>query len=323
MALTLSRAEERIDYESLKLDTGDSSGSKNKDLSTLECWSNAVRLVQPAMEPYQVHTKRTVIAAILGEHSKFESYVFWLGANEESRCPHVLWGLWIIGASSGMLVLAQLIPLSLIWLSLLMLPLPVVSVCVMNQQLVQKVWAEFEYKVLSIFHVLLITSMCFLLGDSRCCFCLCFGPSLACSTLVDAYPAKFRSMFSRRFFAAKAVVFICWKSILILGLPTQSSAVLTLGSVVIGAQPFTFTTVITLLLFCYRHLRTSIWKPDTFVLLKSAVSSGKIEVLVENDAESGTVRIKRADRPSAAVRVSIYDNQFAGGRLAGKLDESG
>jgi len=237
------------------------------------------RLAGPQLVDFEISTKLTMLSAVVGVDSSLEHACFMLGAKHAAG-PMVLWLMWAVGALAGFSVLADWHSCpELVWLSTLMLPLPVVGFAVMSQQLVSLALKELELQVILTLFVLMTVAVWSLLQDHRFTFWACFLPSQMMSLLVDAYPAKFRHPFARLFFVGKLLVQLGWNALMIEGrIQVNSKASLTLGHVTISALPFTFTTSVTLVLFILRHLKLAFGDTDTFVIVKSPVVTWRQDV---------------------------------------------
>jgi len=237
------------------------------------------RLAGPQLVAFEISTKLTMLSAVVGVGSSLEHACFMLGAKHAAG-PMVLWLMWAVGALAGFSVLADWHSCpELVWLSTLMLPLPVVGFAVMSQQLVSLALKELELQVILTLFVLMTVAVWSLLQDHRFTFWACFLPSQMMSLLVDAYPAKFRHPFARLFFVGKLLVQLGWNALMIEGrIQVNSKASLTLGHVTISALPFTFTTSVTLVLFILRHLKLAFGDTDTFVIVKSPVVTWRQDV---------------------------------------------
>lgn len=238
-----------------------------------------VRYVGPTMRLTEVDTTRTIVAALLGKGSRLESIFFRLGAKSR-LCRYVLRLLWTLGAIIGLCALANILPTFCVWASLLMLPLPVVAIAVMGQQVFLLVWQTIESKILMTFELLLTTSAFALLWDQRCVFWASFYPTMFAALFTDAYPAKFRRSFCLFFYKGAALVQVAWDILVCSGWcePLYAEYAVPIGKLPINLLSFTFTTSITLLLFYYRHLTTAYFNADALVVVKSSVETWRERV---------------------------------------------
>jgi len=190
-------------------------------------WS--ARFAGPELEVFEISTKQTMLSAVVGVGTSVERVFFVLGA-KDIGWRIVLWLMWAVGALAGFSVLADWHSCpELVWLSTLMLPLPVVGFAVMSQQLVSLALKELELRVILTFYVLMTVAVWSVLQDRRFTFWACFLPSQVVSLFLDAYPAKYRHEFGRLFFVGKLLVMLGWNTLMIEGrIQVNSKAVLTM-----------------------------------------------------------------------------------------------
>jgi hypothetical protein len=275
------------------------------------------RLVEPAFQPKHIRTSRSLISLLVGEGTRIEMYLFRAGA-KNVHAMQVLWILWVLGAGTGVLVLSACIPLHCIWACLLMLPLPLIVFCILSADIVELVIKEFEYKLLTFFQILMVIAVCTGLGDRRCLWWLCYAPAKSVALLIDAYPAKYSVLFSRLFFISQAIVLLSWDTLVISGWCQVTKAKVGIGQIAIGAVPFSCTTSLTMLCFCYRHLKVAFYAPENLVLLKSALQTHYVAVdVTENGEEVSVVRsmstrftLSRKDTDAIKKRMSKHQSKL-------------
>jgi len=79
-----------------------------QDLEVRPFASCKMRIIEPTMHPCVVRTDATMAAMFLGAYSRAEAWLFDLGARQ-SRSTGLLWLLWFLGVSIGLLVLADVL----------------------------------------------------------------------------------------------------------------------------------------------------------------------------------------------------------------------
>jgi len=181
--------------------------------------------------------------------------------------------MWATGAAVGLMSLAEVLHDDFLFACVLMLPLPILVFSILSIDLVHRVMLEFEYKILSVFQIIMLIAAVNILWDRRIIFWICYGPSLQVSLLMDAYPAKYRALFVKLWFCGTVLILLTFDVILTCSSAPYHDVTVNVGRISISGAPFCFTTSITLLLFCYRQLRASVWSPGNLVLIKSAVKT--------------------------------------------------
>jgi len=237
---------------------------KNPELSHLLSSSSASRFIQSDMAPVEVSTSHTVASLFLGEGSQAEHIMFLAGVKSKPATA-CLWVLWVIGAVVGLLVVQRSLPLDFVWVSLLMLPLPVVTLLLLSVDLLKEFLTSVDLLVIFLLQIaLFLDGMFYCRGDIRRVFWWCYLPSMIASGLIDAYPAKYRAFFAKLFYTAALLILVIWNCLLIFR--WQVFAGSTMAILVHHASD-----QLTLLAFYCRHLWCSIYRPDHFVMITASV----------------------------------------------------
>jgi len=278
---------------------------------------NTIRIIEPTRHSSRVDTSLTVASLIFGRKSRVEHKIFRYSVR--SRFQTFLWCTWVIGVVCGLLSSVGFIHTDFIWCSVLMLPLPIFVSQVLCVDLVKQVLFEFETYFVLYFQRLLLHYAWMLLKEKpedwnkRWFFWLCFGPSMVIASFVDAYPSAYRKMFSTMFFTGLALVYGYWTFVLMFDYcdNLNDDAIWEFkGTKIHGfARTESVSTMFTLLAFCGRHLYVSIFRPDEFVVITSAVRTIRVEVRAQpigDDAQTSYVR--RQPRKS---RFSLRDDKIA------------
>merc|ERR1711971_357668 len=106
-----------------------------------------------------------------------------------------------------------------------MLPMPIFVAAVFSIDLLRNLVQEFECYLVLFLQMNIFTTMIILCPDTRSVFWVCFLPSMLVSTFMDAYPSKWRPVFSRMFFLGIGFVYLLWLGILCFGwgLPVEDA----------------------------------------------------------------------------------------------------
>lgn len=248
-----------------------------------------IRVVEPARNITRVETKDTVASQVLGKETRMENLLFKLICRDNVSSS-MLWLLWWVGFFGGEFALLGLMPRPCIWLSILMVPIPTLAVLMLSTELVKDCIAEFELYVVSVLQFVWLSCVFTMMADWRNVFFVSYVPTLVVAGFVDAYPAKFRSRFTKLFFLGKSCVLVFWDSLLVFDLVRVYDRRWHVGHLAGTTSAVSFTTSITLLLFCYRHLKTAHKKPDLLVLIKSPMRSRHADVKVEVNMADGQVK---------------------------------
>lgn len=245
-----------------------------------------VRVLQPVRRTQRISTEKSLASQVFGKGSRTEAWLFhYIAKNRLSSS--VLWLLWYAGLVVGLLGLANVLPVEWTCGSMLMLPLPLLNALVLSVDLVREVSNEFEAKVLWFLQGLMFSCGFFSLDDERKVFWMSLAPAMYFSLLVDAYPAKFRGFFTKMFFVSKALALVSWDVLVLTGWGHFTNTGWTLGRLHGATVATSFTTSITLLIFCYRHLKTAWTQNDRCVIIKSAVRTFHAEVELEVQSVDG------------------------------------
>lgn len=244
------------------------------------------RLIYSDMEPRVVSTKNTITAKIVGEGSSTEATLFGIGVKNWKNSTTILWAMWFLGAVVGMLVVGGLVRRVWVWLSLLMLPLPILTILLLNTDLVYEILCGLDVYVVYILQLAqVIDGIYYCKFDIRWVFWCCYIPTIIASGLLDAYPAKWRSMFEKLWFGAAIAILVWWNILLVF----KWRIFETPG--VLGMLIHHISDQATLLIFFGRHLYCSFHHPNHFVMIKAEVLTGRRHL----DA-GGNVRIQNLHR---------------------------
>lgn len=229
------------------------------------------RVIYCDMEPCDVSTRKTIASLLLGEGSSTEEYLFHMGIKNR-YAQGVLWGMWSVGAIAGLLAVAAAVPVGFVWASLLMLPLPVVTVMLLSVDLVKQLAASMDLYIIYILQfALFVDGIYYCRADLRRIFWYCLMPSLFASGLVDAYPAKYRAQFATLYFSSSLCILAVWNVLLVFKWEVFGSSAKLVN---ISFTLHHLSDQLTLAVFYGRHLFCSILWPDYFVLIKADVRTG-------------------------------------------------
>jgi len=238
-----------------------------------------LRMIYSDMQPIEVRTSHTVAALLLGPGSRAENFMFDNGVKQTNGVA-VLWGLWYFGAILGGLVVAQLLPKSFVWASLLMLPLPIVTVALLSTDLLAEVVYGLDLYIIYILQfALFVDGIFYCNADHRIVFWVCYLPTMVASGLVDAYPAKYRAFFAKLFFSASLVILIIWNCLMYFKWNAFGT---TFKLSNISFNLHHVSDQATLGVFYCRHLYVSTFRADYFVMIKSDVLTGHQEIAVHS-----------------------------------------
>lgn len=266
-----------------------------------------IRIVYPDMQPIEVSTSSTVAALLLGEHSSAEHMLFeacikqnvnWFGITG----PHILWGLWYIGALIGILVVAKIMPMKCVWASVLMLPLPLTTLLLMSTDLLKCTLYGLDLYIIYILQfALFVDGVYFCKSDQRVVFWVCYLPTLLASGVIDAYPAKYRASFAKQYFGAMLAILIGWNYLMVFkfnafgSLNKLSNISFILHHVSDQA---------TLGVFYCRHIYVSMFNENCFVMIKSDCITGSHECEIAKEIlPSGKEEQKMLFHPKGTMEV--------------------
>lgn len=255
-------------------------------------WSK--RTIYSDMVPKEIKTSKTVAAMFLGEHSTAESMMFKIGVKNRGYTD-ILWSLWFIGAIFGLLVVGEAIPAHFVWVSLLMLPLPVITMFLLSVDLLSEIVVSLDLYVIYILQfALFVDGMMYCRADLRRVFWYCYLPTMVVSGLVDAYPAFKRAFFAKLFFGAALAILIIWNCFMafkweVFGHVFKMSN--------LSFMLHHISDTLTLLVFYARHLWCSIYRPNYYVMIKAEVLTGRTKagdrgVKTGDAGEVGPDRVK-------------------------------
>lgn len=290
------------------------------------------RVIRSHMTPREILTSKTIAAIFLGEGSQTEHCLFYLGV-KNAFATGVLWALWFVGAFVGMLVVSTVLPLSCVWASVLMLPLPVVTILLLSEDLLWLIFKELDlYIILILQTALFVDGIFYCKQDMRYVFWCCYLPTMIAAGLIDAYPAKYRAFFAKLFFSAAVCILVFWNFLLVFRWRVFGAADQQLYNVSFTLHHLSDQA--TLLVFYCRHLYCSVYRKNYFVLIKADVHTVRtrldIEAEVEEDGEehdhyflpaeeTGHVEVKLSQhrRPSIDITASHH---LGGWPAAGERD---
>lgn len=231
------------------------------------------RILEPVSNPRLVRTKRTLASLVLGQESTFEAWIF-LHAAKNTQSMYINWGLWVIGALGGGLTVFRFLPIHCIWISLLMVPFPVMIFLIFSKDLIVELIREVDCAIIFVLQFFLAFWAVLRLWDVRCVFWACYFPTMCVSPLIDAYPAVYRSLLAKVFFSGMICVFVAWNILLIYRDGDWAPVTTHAGD------------NLTLLIFYLRHLWAATYHEDEFIMIKCTVHTTR-ETLKVTEDESG------------------------------------
>jgi len=268
-----------------------------------------LRVIYSDMTPKEVRTTHTVASLLLGEFSTLEHVFFELGVKNQAGTS-CLWGLWYIGAFTGLLVLDRVLPMSCVWVSLLMLPLPIVATALLSVDLAVSCLACMDLWIIWLLQgALLLDGVYYCRADLRIVFWICYLPTMIVSGLMDAYPAKYRAFFCKLFFSASLAILVFWNYLLVyrysvIPVPDKLNNV--------GILLHHLSDQLTLGVFYGRFLWASFGeRAQYFVMIKGDVLTRKTDLSYEevSDLEDGSgeeVRLNHAPNESMHQAAEKY-----------------
>jgi len=237
------------------------------------------REIYSDMIPIQISTKRTVAASFLGEDSSVEALMYEVGVRNQ-HMQGVLWGMWYIGAIAGMLAVAEVVPVTCVWASILMLPLPVVTVLLLSTDLLAEILISMDLYIIYILQfALFVDGIFYCQADLRRVYWYCFCPTMIASGLVDAYSAKYRPLFGKLFFSGSICVLVSFNCLMIFKWQVFGSP----GSTKLVNISFILhhaSDQLTLFVFYCRHLWCSVFSPEHYVMIKADVRTRRHETVM-------------------------------------------
>lgn len=245
-----------------------------------------VRLIEPVMVPRIVRTEKSIAAIFLGVGSQTESWLFSMGAKDGCG-KYVLWALWLLGMTTSLLVLGDVVPHFWVFGCVLALPLPIVAFLLLSQDLVMEILEELELYIVLLLQGVLVTHALMSLThvtherkwDIKCLAVLCYVPSIIVMSLMDAYPTRYRRIFQILFSSGGIAVLVTWNLLIIIEHGN------------LGPLTSQFGDNFTLLLFYCRHIRTAVAHPDAFVVITSMVHTKHEKVRLTKPLPESGVKI--------------------------------
>lgn len=232
--------------------------------------TTTLRVIKSFHQPQYIRTQMSLAAMFLGEGSRIEKVFFNIGAKDRI-ITGVLWGFWWLGCSISLLSLLDLLPENRKWAAVLMLPLPVVTVPVLSEDLVKKILQNFHFYVLLagnfwIFYCALIIQN----GELVWFFWLCAYPTILIAPLVDAYPPRFRTFFAKHFFIGITCITIVWLVVILDGQTIPIRKIESRFGVAYSNNfvSQTVTAAVGLMGFSFRYLCNAFFHPSTFAILE-------------------------------------------------------
>eukprot|EP00928_Gymnodinium_smaydae_P040197 TRINITY_DN27300_c0_g1_i1.p1 TRINITY_DN27300_c0_g1~~TRINITY_DN27300_c0_g1_i1.p1 ORF type:complete len:418 (-),score=52.68 TRINITY_DN27300_c0_g1_i1:75-1328(-) len=277
------------------------------------CTRTAVRMTEAVYKPQRVLTMDTVCSRLVGIGSKAEHRIFRLAVKST-----VIWIMWVVGACCGLstLTTVSMVPDYFVWASFLMLPLPCVASMSLSMALVTELLWQFEVYFLVGMSGTLLFCNGRLLQDKRMVFWICTFPSMIFSTLIDAYPSKYRSKFTLLFSGGLMAIYLLWVALLMFDehVAIHSTAWVFFRLKGDTAQS-SIQCCITLLCFCGRHLFVAIFHPEHFTIIVSEVHCVNIAVeaeLIDDDEGSlqPTGRYVPIDGEHRNMHVSMRNSEL-------------
>jgi len=267
--------------------TGSDDDPKIEGMHSAVSMRTRIRIIEAERSARRINTERTLASVLLGKGSRAESKLFKMAVKD--RWPgRILWTLWWFGAVSGMLALVHVGPSFMAFFSVFMLPLPIFALSVLSLDLVWEVLQCFECYIITGMQVLLLGNAIVLIQDRRAVFWAFFFPTMISASLVDAYPAKFRSIFAKLFFTSLGIVYLVWLAFLFFGLMDpvfdKEWEIEELSGKAVSSIAQNTTT---LLAFCGRQLASAIRTPNNFVLIMSPMRTQRVHVEPEVEMKDG------------------------------------
>jgi len=264
-----------------------------------------IRTMECDMQPMEVRTTKTVAAMILGEASDTEGMMFAIGVKSRAG-QGLLWSLWFIGACVGISVVGEALPMHFVWVSLLMLPLAMVTTFLMSCDVLRSLFSSLDVYVLGILQFAFFVDGIYYCGaDRRSIFWGCYLPTMFASLFVDAYPAKYRDVFAKLFFSASLIILIIWNLLLVY----KWKAFGNMSKMV--SQTFLLHHIadqLTLLVFYCRHLWVSTFTPEHFVMIHASVCTRHEQLEMAYEIEDG-MEVVRAWAPQRHTAVKLQSGR--------------
>lgn len=264
-----------------------------------------IRTIECDMQPMEVRTSKTVAAMILGEASDTEGMMFEIGVKSRAG-QGLLWSLWFIGACVGISAVGEALPIHFVWVSLLMLPLALVTTFLMSCDVLRSLFSSLDVYVLGILQFAMFVDGIYYCGaDRRSIFWGCYLPTMCASLFVDAYPAKYRDVFAKLFFSASLIILIIWNLLLVY----KYNAFGNMSKMV--SLTFLLHHIadqLTLLVFYCRHLWVSTFTPEHFVMIHASVRTKHEQLELAYDIEDG-MEVVRAWAPHRRSEVKLQSSR--------------
>lgn len=261
-----------------------------------------LRCIYSDMQPMEIKTTHTIAALVLGENSAAENMMFEHGVKKKHGSI-VLWALWYIGAITGVLCVAKVLPMYLVWASVLMLPLPFVVLALSCTDLLVEVFSNLDVYIIYILQFALFVDGIYYCGaDKRTVFWVCYLPTMLASGIIDCYPAKYRAFFAKFFFSNMIAILLVWNYLLAF----RWNAFGSIYHLKMGSLSFLLHHIsdqATLAIFYLRHLFCSFFSEDYYVMIKADVLTGHQEC--EYHQQRDCLMLKHAHRGSE-VRIHAH-----------------
>jgi len=261
-----------------------------------------IRTMCSDMLPTEVRTSNTVAALFLGEDSRAEQALFEIGVRSRGA-QKIMWGLWFTGAILGLLVVGEVLPLHLVWVSTLMLPLSLVTTLLFSVDVLRSLCSSLDLYVLLILQfAFFVDGIYYCLADKRCIFWCCYLPTAISSLFVDAYPAKFRGVFAQLFFSVNIGMLVIWN--LLLAFKWHIFWTPKGGMMNMSFMLHHVSDQVALGVFYCRHLWVSTFNPEYFVMIHASVCTKHDTVEVSYEIEDG-MEVCRAFIPCRKSEVKL------------------
>jgi len=224
--------------------------------------------------------------------------------------------MWWIGVVVGIMALSGCIPPECTWIAVLMLPLPVVTFFALSIDLMKEVLWQFEFYLICGLQVHLLYSVSVVVGwDTRAVFWASCCPSMMVAAFIDAFPSKYRPLFSKMFFSGLGLILACWACMLTFGWskPIKPST-WSFYELEGNTMSSSVGSIVTLFTFCCRHFFVAWFHPDHFVIIVSEMRTVKESVSAEIVEVDGvlqpTGKYMLGKQKQTTRTWSMRDNEF-------------
>lgn len=252
-----------------------------------------MRIMHPVDDSSSViRTRRTVASKLFGEGSETEAVLFDIGVRHPTSTG-VLWVLWLIGTCAGLLVLYSVLPPKCVGLSVLMLPLPLVTFLLLSKDLLMELLVEWDYYIINLLQLVMVAHAVHEVQDVRSVFWAFCLPTLLVAPLTDAYPAKYRALFVQLYFIGLSTIFVAWLVLLTFQFHRGRTVLMHIGDNA------------TLALFYIRPIWSTLKYPDLLVLLKCGMETHREEVA--QTVQDGQLKISKGERRRISLPRGVTD----------------